>query len=76
MTPRPSAPEEPAAVARLDRAVLEYTSDHFNLGDDLTHLDRVQQAGAPEGKIFPSARILEVLTADALTVAGLPASAV
>ena len=56
--------------------MLKYTSAEFNLGDDLKHLDRVQQAGAAEGTIFYHARVLEVLTADALKLAGLPASAV
>jgi hypothetical protein len=51
MTPGTGAPEEPTAVERLDRAVSEYTSAHLNLGDDLKHLDRVQQVGAPEGTI-------------------------
>ncbi len=76
MSSDPGEPAEPAAVKQLDRAVLEYTSAHFKLGDDLRHLDRVQQVGAPEGTIFYRARILEVLAADALKVAGLPASAV
>src|ERR1700722_19081904 len=76
MTPAPGAPEEPTAVERLDPAVLDYTSDHFHLADDLRHLDRVQKAGAPEGTIFYSARILEVLAADAVKIAGLPSSAV
>ena len=57
----PSSPLE-----RLVPEVREYETDQFHLGEDLEHLARVHQAGAPEAVIFYCARILDVLAAAAL----------
>jgi tetratricopeptide (TPR) repeat protein len=70
-----SDPQDLHFARRLAPEVLQYTSEQFDLGEDLRHLDGVRRVGAPEATIFYSARILEVLTADALQAAGLPASA-
>jgi tetratricopeptide (TPR) repeat protein len=58
---------------RVAADVLQYSSDRFDLGEDLHHLDGVWRVRAPEATIFYAARILEALTADALESAGLSA---
>jgi hypothetical protein len=70
-----SNPRDPHFGCRVASDVLQDTSEQFDLGEDLDHLDGVWRAGAPEATIFYSARILEALTADALEAAGLSSSA-
>lgn len=58
----------------LPPALLEYRTGHLALGEELGRLLRVHQVGAAEAEIFYAARILEVLSAEALQALRLPAS--
>jgi len=61
-------------TTRLAPEVRGFAAGPFLLLDDLERLHRVQQAGAPEAAVFYCARVLEVLTADALRRVNLEAS--
>lgn len=58
----------------LPAALLGYRSGCFALGEELRSLRCVLQIGAAEAEIFYAARILEVLSADALQAISLPAT--
>ena len=62
-------------VDRLAPQVAEYQAEGYALSADLTHLQGVRRIGATEATIFYSARILEVLSAAAVKMAGLTPSA-
>jgi tetratricopeptide (TPR) repeat protein len=70
MTPTPSG----HPLSNLASAVISYKRGHFCLEDELGHLHAVHGAGAPEAAIFYCARILEVLSFDALEAVDLRAS--
>src|SRR5580658_7898350 len=61
-------------VECLAPEVQAYVTDQFTLKEDLEKLYQVQRVGANEAAVFYSARILEVLVADALKTVDLPAS--
>jgi tetratricopeptide (TPR) repeat protein len=60
---------------RLISEVAGYTSEGYTLASDLVRLQGVRSIGATEATIFYSARILEVLSAAAVQMAGLIPSA-
>jgi tetratricopeptide (TPR) repeat protein len=60
-------------LPRLVPEVQRYASAQFVLINDLTHLLQAQRADIPEAVILYAARILEVLSAQALQALGLPA---
>ena len=61
-------------LSRLAPEVRDYALPHFVLGDDLRRLIEVQRAAAWEAVVLYAARILEVLTAEALVAVELPAN--
>jgi len=60
---------------RLDATTRAFTRGPFVLQHDLAMLQSVLRAGAPEATIFYAARILETLTAEAMSRVGLTPSA-
>ncbi len=60
---------------RLVAPVAGYQAEGYSLASDLTHLNAVRSIGATEATIFYSARILEVLSAAAVQMAGITPSA-
>jgi hypothetical protein len=75
--PGPRGQESSSTAIRrmpLPPALLEYSTDHFALGEELQRLRRVQQVGTVEAEIFYAARILESLSAAALRAVRLPAA--
>lgn len=63
----------PAFPDCLAPEVRDYASSRFALAEDLRELVAVQRVEAWGAAVFYAARILEVLTAEALVVVGLPA---
>ena len=61
-------------LSRLAPEVRDYALPHFVLGDDLRSLIEVGRAAAWEAVVLYAARILEVLTAEALVAVELPAN--
>ena len=62
-------------VERLSLEVRDYASPQFALKDDLTRLEAVNAAAAPEAVILYCARILDSLVSDALrTIGQVPSS--
>jgi hypothetical protein len=60
---------------RLVPPVAAYQAEGYSLASDLVHLSAVRGIGATEATIFYSARILEVLSSDAVKAMGLTPSA-
>ncbi|HEX3999004.1 MAG TPA: tetratricopeptide repeat-containing protein [Pirellulales bacterium] len=62
------------ACSRLVPKVAEFRSGHFRLGPELRRLLGVREVGAIEAIVFYGARVLEALTAEALTAVKIEAS--
>ena len=64
-------PELPASFfSRLVPEVLDFATASFGLKEDLSRLEMVHRAGAPEAVVLYGCRILEVLAREALVRIG------
>ncbi len=63
-----------AWFARLEPALADYHSGHFQLGRELRRLVAVREAAAVEAVVFYGARVLEALSGAALEAIQIPAS--
>jgi tetratricopeptide (TPR) repeat protein len=71
--PMPQNPVQPL-LGRLAPELVTFASPHFVLQEELDKLLRIRGAGAPEAVVLYCVRSLEVLTAKALEIVGLPPS--
>jgi hypothetical protein len=66
-----SSPTKPALLTAFDPRVTAFRTNTFALAEDLEWLDRMRELRAPVAVVLHAARILEVLSFQALALAGL-----